>query len=205
MKPTKIWVTYSMLLMVFLLGACSELTRSDRPAEKTWWLTPYMGISPGIAEEDALSVAVTVAAVPGLDTDRILTLSSDSELNQYSGARWADNLPDLVASLTRRSLQALGRFKVIGSDHDMINEDCELWLEVHEFYAKLGTSGQGREIRVAIDGNFRCHEDTLSQISLEALIPIEGNRMSAIVGAFQRGINKILAELPNQMGKIADS
>jgi ABC-type uncharacterized transport system auxiliary subunit len=201
MKPAEKLTITGLVLLVFALTACGGLTHSDKPAERTWWLLPYTGMSPGMPGEDALTVALSVTAIPGLDTDQILTLSSDSELNHYSGARWADNLPDLLASLTSRSLQASGRFKVVSSNHAVIDENCKLWLEVHEFFARSGPSGQRSEIRVSINGHYQCRDDVLSLIRLNASIPVEGEQMSAIVAAFQQAINHVMAELPGQMSR----
>jgi ABC-type uncharacterized transport system auxiliary subunit len=201
MKTAKIGMLTSTFLVIFSLGACSGLTHSDRPAEKTWWLEPYTHMSGDKPSGDEFTLALSVSTVPGLDSDRILTLSSNLELNHYSGARWVDNLPELVSSLTRRSLQAWGRFKVVEPGHAVINADCELRLEVTKFYARLGITGQSQEIRVSIDGHYRCHGEALSPIALDASIPVGGNRMSTIVAAFQQGINSALAELPDQMSK----
>ena len=50
---------------------------------------------------------MTVSAVPGLDTDRVLALSTDARLNQYANARWPDHLPEVLTSVMKRSLAVL--------------------------------------------------------------------------------------------------
>ena len=67
------------------------------------------------SSEPVTSVAVSVVVVPGLDTDRMLTLSEDSELNYFAAARWADHIPEMLESLTGRTLQASGTFDVISN------------------------------------------------------------------------------------------
>jgi ABC-type uncharacterized transport system auxiliary subunit len=144
-------------------------------------------------------VAISITVVPGLDTDRILTLSDDAELNQFAAARWADNLPELVTSLVSRTLEASGRFDIVSGRAGGGSESCELRLELQEFFARLSSSGQTTGVQVAIEGRFQCESDEPVPLKLNASIPVHDERMSVIVAAFQQAMNSVMKDMIEQL------
>jgi len=183
------------LIGVLLLTACGGLTRSDKPVMHTWMLMPLEQSVQTSPSERLTSVAVSVVVVPGLDTDRILTLSKEAELNYFAGARWADHIPEMLESLTERTLQASGNFDVISSQVGGGHEDCDLRLEVQEFYAFSGSPGSGDEVRIALGGQYSCRSGKSKPIHVQASIPIYEQNMSIIVAAFQKGTDKVMTDL----------
>jgi len=178
------------LLGLLSLGACGGLTTSDKPVTRTWMLMPLEQPARTEPASVAKTIDLSVTAVPGLDTDKILTLSPEAELNSYAGARWADHTPEMLESLIRRTLQESGKFKLVTSQ-----ADCDLSLEVQEFYAFTNSSGPGAEVRIAIEGQYTCRSEKPKPIHLQASIPIPEDRMATIVAAFQTGTNKTLEDL----------
>ena len=65
-------------LAILASTGCSGLTSSDKPALTTWWLTPYSGTARLAGDPKKVFVSLSVKAIPGLDTDRILALTSDA-------------------------------------------------------------------------------------------------------------------------------
>jgi len=194
MNISKTFSVFSLLLLSFLLNACSGLTSSDQPASTTWWLKPYTGAMQVNPHEAPRMIAVSVTVVPGLDTNRILTLSDDAELNRYAAARWADNLPELVESLVGRTLESSGRFEMAAGRIKSGSEDCDLQLEVRGFFAELDGDGTTSGVRVAIDGRYQCGSVAVP-IQLSASIPVHDDRMSVIVAVFQEAVDSVLEEL----------
>lgn len=177
------------LVGLLSLAACGSLTTSDKPVTRTWMLMPLE--QPARTEAAATTtIDLSVAAVPGLDTDKILTLSADAELNSYAGARWADHTPEMLESLIRRALQGSGKFKVVTSQ-----ADCDLRLEIQEFFAYISASGPGAEVRITIDGQYTCQSEKPKSIHLQASIPVHEDIMATIVAAFQAGTDTILEDL----------
>lgn len=187
------------MLMLLSVSACSGLTQSDQPATVKWWLKPYTGLSQVTPPKPAELVALSVTAVPGLDTDRILTLSVDAELKHFAGARWVDNLPELVNSLVGRSLQATGRYEVLAGRHGTGTENCSMVLELRKFYAGLGPGGRTSTVQVAIDGRYHCESATPVVIQLSASIPVNDDRMSVIVAAFQQAMDRAMKDMLDQI------
>lgn len=191
-------IALSILVITWLLSACSGLTQSDKPVATTWWLEPYAGTTQAVVADSVLPVVVTLTAVPGLDTKQILTLSRDAELKPFAGARWADDSPELLRSLITRSLQASGRFDVRAYGGRGSN-GCELQLELQEFFAELDSNGQTTGVSVALDGRFQCDSSGVILIDSRASVPVTGTNMSSIVSAFQSAIDQVLRDILEQM------
>ncbi|MGB5291038.1 MAG: ABC-type transport auxiliary lipoprotein family protein [Lysobacterales bacterium] len=190
---------FIVLMAVFILSACSGLTQSNKPAVTSWWLEPYIGPAKGAVAEPAVTVALTVKAVPGLDSDQVLTLSSDAQLKPYSGARWVDYAPDFLVSLLGRSLEADGRFEVLKERSGRGPENCELQLELREFFADLNSMGRTSGVRLALDGRYQCASATAVEVNSSALVPVGEERMSVIVAAFQRALDQVTQDILAQL------
>ena len=199
MNTTNRFVVFCLLILTLSVSACGGLTRSDKPATKTWWLEPYVGMAQESLSDQVLLIALSTTVVPGLDTDRILTLSDDAELSQFAAARWADNLPELVTSLIGRTLEASGRFEIVSNRAGGGSEDCDLKLELREFYARLNATGQTIGVQVAIDGRYQCESDEPVSLKLNTLIPVHDDRMSVIVAAFQQAMDSAMRDLLKQL------
>lgn len=187
--------TLCLLVVILTLSACSGLTRSDKPPVKTWWLVPYVEAAPIIRTEKTKLLETSVTVVPGLDTNRILTLSGDAVLNRYSGARWAEHLPELLGSLTTRTLESSGHFEVVSARVSGERETCNLQLEIQEFFANLGPVGQTTGVSIVARGRFDCDAEASVLIRLSASVPVREQRMSAIIAAFQQAVDVIMKDL----------
>ena len=186
-----------LTIAVFFFSACSNLNRSDKPATKTWWLEPYGQSIPTALPNESVSLEVSVTVVPGLDTYRILTLSDAAEMNKYSGARWADSLPELMTSLVSRSLEASGRFQMVSNHRG--STDCDLELELQRFYTHLDTSGRTTEVQVTMSGRYKCAGSKPEIIKTDATVAVNDDRMSVIVGAFQQAFDAVIGQLLDQI------
>ena len=194
MKISKITQPAVFLLSLDFLSACGGLTQTDKPVTSTWWLKPY-GSTARAAMGEGIRLSVELTVIPGLDTDRVLILSQDAELNHYAGARWADNTPELLASLIGRSLQASGRFDVIPSNSGGVAGKCILRLEVQEFFVKADSSGSTGEVHVMVHGRYNCDTGESKPIHQQISIPVNENRISAIVSSFQKATDALMIDL----------
>jgi len=194
MRMSKIIQSAVFLLSLVFLSACGGLTKSDKPVTSTWWLKPYESKA-ATAMGEGTRVSVELTVIPGLDTDRILILSPDAELNHYSGARWADNTPELLASLVGRSLQASGRFHVIPAHSGDGLEACNLRLEVQEFFVEADSSGSSGEVHVMVHGRYNCDSGESMPIHQRVSIPVNENRISTIVSSYQKATDALMMDL----------
>ena len=188
---------FTVLITALFVSACGGLNRSDKAATQTWWLQPYNESIGASSPEPQVLVDVTVTAIPGLDSNKILTLSENAEMSKYAAARWADSLPELLGSLVSRSLETSGRFEIVSTHGG--SEDCELKLEVQEFYAMLTATGQTSAVRVAMSGRYQCDGSKPVVLRLTAAVPVADDRMTLIVAAFQDAVNEVIKELMGQI------
>lgn len=199
MNSTKKHAVICLLAFSGLLSACSGVNRSDKPVTTTWWLEPYTPSVQVTASDQPLLVALTVTVVPGLDSDQILTLSDEAVLKPYAGARWADHLPELVTSLVGRSMEASGRFEISSDRAGPVAENCDLQLELREFFADLSPGGRTSGVRVAIDGRFVCESAEALVVQSNVSVPVADERMTVIVAAFQEALDRMTQEILAQI------
>lgn len=177
------------LLALTLLTACGSITQSDKPVISTWWLKPYESPSPRAPAGQLPRLSIILTVIPGLDTDKILTLSADSELKHYTGARWTDNLPELLGSITRRSLQASGRFNVVAANTSAGLDACSLMLEVQKFYVI------NQVVNVAMEGQYSCNKGEITAINTTSTASFDENRTAVIVASFQQATNEVMQDI----------
>lgn len=189
-----------LLVLVLFGSACSGLTQSDKPATVKWWLKPLAAPAVTKTVSPVLPVEISVTAIPGLDTDRILALSADAELKPFIGASWVDYLPELVDSLVGRSLESSGRFRVVSGSAGRGVDTCQLQLEIGSFFAELDTTGQTRAVQIAMNGGYQCDSGELTPLRLRATVAANDQQMRVIVAAFQSAMDKVtkdmLAQIP---------
>ena len=158
-------------------------------------LEPYVVAVPAEPADPPLPVALSVTVIPGLDSDRILTLSDDAELSQFAAARWVDHLPELVSSLTGRSLQATGQFEVASERATSRADVCNLELEIREFFADIGSTGRVSGVRVAINGSFECESSVPIVFHSASSVAVADERMNVIVAAFQQAMDSVTKDI----------
>jgi len=191
-----------ILSSAIFLAACGGLLESDEPAVNVWWLKPVAGAQPVSPAEKPVPLVLDLGVVPGLDNNRVLALSADAQLKPYAGARWADDAPELVASLIRRSLQATGRFDVAPGRAGKAASACALKLELNEFFADLDDSGKTRGVSVGIDGTCQCGTAPADALVSRAYVRAETDQMSAVVAAFQKALDQVTLDIINKINII---
>lgn len=182
-------------------GACTGLTKSDKPPVSKWWLEPYVAASQSAAADPPVSVAISITVVPGLDSDRILTLSDNAELGQFASARWVSHLPELLASLIGRSLQGTERFVIVPESAGSKPGNCLLELEFREFFADIGPGERTDAVRIATRGSFQCGSAAPLVFQLSVTKPVVDERMTVIVAAFQEAMNQVTQDIINKLYK----
>jgi ABC-type uncharacterized transport system auxiliary subunit len=197
MKTTKRLT--GLIMLTAMLAACSGLMTSEQAPKQYYTLMPVSGAGTSAGSEPGPVLAVSVSAVPGLDTDRILALSPDARLNRYAGARWPDHLPEVITSVLQRSLTATGRFsRVEQSDRPFDDSAWLLRLELQQFYGIQNSSGTTSSVLVELAGNVKCNGQE-KQINLSESQSVGDDRMSAIVAAHQAGLDGVTRQLLQQM------
>ena len=197
MKTTKRLT--GLILLTAVLAACSGLMTSEQAPKQYYTLMPVSGSGGSAGSEPGPVLAVSVSAVPGLDTDRVLALSPDARLNRYAGARWPDHLPEVLTSVLQRSMTATGRFsRVEQSDRSLDDSAWLLRLEIQQFYGIQNSTGATSSVLVELAGSVKCNGQA-KQIDLSESQSVAEDRLSAIVAAHQTGLDGVTRQLLQQM------
>lgn len=190
----------ALAAMTMLLAACSGVMDSKQPARQVYILTPYSGAADAANPAPGPELSISVSAVPGLDTDRVLALSNDARLNQYANARWPDHLPEVLTSIMKRSLMSTGRFSSVEESNRASGDGWLLVLEVQQFYGIRNASGNTSAVIVEMAGSIECN-DLRNSFTLSDSNSVADERLSAVVAAHQRGLDDVTAQLLDQISE----
>ena len=183
-----------------LTSGCSSLLTSDVPPETVYWLESSVP-SATRATADAPSLTLRLRAAPGLDTDRLLIRGPGATLNSYAGARWADNLPDVLGSVFRTVLEDSGYFRQVSTAGSGAGTDWSLDLELHAFFAVVGETRTSPSIEMAIRGYLACDGST-APIRIKSTATAANGRLTAIAAGFQSAVDAGAATLLEQLSRL---
>ena len=185
------WTVFCMTLSA--LTACGSLIETQRPADEVYWLEPLAGEF--ATADGAVPVRLQVSAVPGLDTDRVLSLDEDARLAQLGLARWPDYLPELLGSVLRRSLQGAG-LHVLNDSVGRDENQCLLNIEVRSFFAR-SRQGNAQSAEVQLAGKLSCGtgEWALTLVSTQPT----GSAAPDVVAALQNALDEVSERLIDQV------
>ena len=178
------------------IAACSGILNSNQPAERVYWLEPLLVQQAVVTDSSQPRLAVSVSAAPGLDTDRLLILEPGARLNHYAAARWPDNIPDVLESLLRTTLESTGRFSRLTKGPISRSVDWALELEVRELY----TLANARRVHMVLSGYVSCGASDYA-IAMQATAGIDDDRLSEIVAAYQHALNEVSRQLVAQLAE----
>ncbi len=193
-------VAVAVCLPVFLavcLSACASVLKSNKPAREVYMLQAPSG-KPATPAMDAPKLVLSVSTVPGLDTDDIQVLHPNARLFPVANAHWPDNLPEVITSLSRRTLINSGLFKSISMSTIARPGEWSLELELQAFYGLQDSSGTTTAVRVEMEGNVRCGEKS-DVLRMDSRIPVRSPSLPDLVAAHQQALNEVLQALPGRI------
>ena len=183
-----------LLALTAIVTACGGILTSDQPVKQTYILQPWSVPSGDFAGDSWPTLALTVTAVPGLDTDYIQAIGTDARMHQYANARWADFLPEVLASVMRRSLSTADRFTAVKASPAPDTDDWVLALEAQQFYGIQDSGGSTSSVSVRFEGLLRC-KDTDHQLQMKSSRPVREERLSVVVRAHQQALDDVTQQL----------
>jgi len=183
-----------MILAACCLSGCAGVLESNKPAREVFLLHPPAGaaVTPSI---DAPRLILSLITVPGLDTDDIQVLGHNARLIPVANAHWADNLPEVMSSLSRRSLMDSGLFQSVVLGDIARPGNWSLQLELQAFYGLQDSAGTTRSVLMQLEGNLRCGE-TSEVLRLQSSRNVGSSSLADLVAAHQQALNETLLTLP---------
>jgi cholesterol transport system auxiliary component len=196
-------------LLALLLGGCAgSLLQSDAEPPDTFRLGVAAGTDAVTASTvpapSALAIAVArPRAAAAIDTDRIAVQYAGNRFDYYSAARWAESAPQMLQQNLVSALAATARFGG-GVMTAPARAPTELLLDVELRRFEAATTGTDAassgaapvvhvQVQVSLVDSRRAARVT-SFVS-EAAVPASGNRLGAVVAAFDRANAQVVRDI----------
>lgn len=192
--------TFLRFFLAFLLsiglGSCGSILGldQDKVPDSIFYLEPVS--SSGTKAEPA-TLFFDIPTHPAyLNTFKIAVKPGGQEINFLAGARWSDEVPNLISRYFMVSLENLGQFNVLTQRQPALPHEFRLVVDVRDFSAHVGTVGQPRAV-VELEADF-LKADTSEIITTRNFsknISASENSKAAIARAFQQAMDEIATEM----------
>ena len=105
-------------------------------------------------------------------------------LSRRGALKWLPNGAGLVLKIVNCNWKRL----------DRLDAAAAAFAEA-EFFAHLDSGGGTSGVRVAVSGRYQCGAAEAVPLRLSAAVPVGGERMTVIVGAFQEAFDSVMEDL----------
>jgi ABC-type uncharacterized transport system auxiliary subunit len=200
----KSWI--AGLLAALTISGCGSLLESGLPADQAYVLRPpARERAPDAGAPSAAGPAGSLLlqrpqAGPGLDTDRIVLLRSDSRFDFYAASRWAAPAPDMLGSFIVDGLRAGGAFAAVFDDTSPYAPSYNLRCTLRRFESDYTKGGGAPTVFVALDCTLGRHRDRelLASFSAQGSAVARADRLNDVVAAFDAATSAAVTELEKQ-------
>ena len=204
-KPLRVvHVAAAMLAVAMTAGCAGNLLRSDAPVPDTFRLTSAP--SAAVADVTALPLAVVVQrprATAALDTDRIAISAAGNRFDYYSAVLWAEPAPQMVQQQLVNALAATGQFGGgVFASPARVPAELSLDVELRRFEAvttgaDAASSSAAPVVHVQVQASLIDTRRSVRVTSfvVEAAVPANENRLSAVIAAFERANAQVMREV----------
>ena len=182
------------------LSACGGLLETTIPAPQAYVLRLPERAAPAAASRAGSLLLQRPEAGPGLDSDRIVLLRSDSRFDTYAASRWAAAAPDMLEALMVDGLRSGGAFSAVFDDSSPYAPRYDMRCTLRRFDADY-TSGSGAPtVVVALDCTLGRHRDRalLAGFTAQGSAVARADRLNDVVAAFNAATLTAITELERQ-------
>ena len=197
------WRAAAALLAAALTPACTGIFHSSAKPEQMYYLrapapAAASGAAPLAASAPSIRV-LTPSAAPGLDSTHIMLVQADHRMSFFSASRWPGRLPEVVETLAVDTLRGSSAWSAVVDANSPFPADYYLRISVRRFEADYG-AGTPPVVHVVFDCNVgrRAGRELLSSFSAAGEAPAAADRMSEVVGAFEKAAGAALQSLAQQ-------
>jgi len=191
-----------MIKWILLMILCIPLYGcgiGERPANELYVLKTDM--QSGHRKTVPINIRIAEPEMaPGLDTDRIAVMSTPNQLTYYTGAAWAQPLPQILQQFLMNTFQQSRTFKGVDSEQESITPDVILLTEIQDYEVNNNVSPPTVRVRLTaklVNANHKL----LATIPIEKTEVAEVNHMPAIIAAFNKATDEVATDLLHWVGK----
>lgn len=178
------------------LAGCGSVFESKLAAPQTYVLRLPVATPPAAAGVGSILVQRPEAG-PGLQSNRIALLRSDSRFDFYAASLWAAPTPDVVESVIVQALRGTGAFTAVFDDASPYAPDYDLRVTLRRFEADYTAGGGAPTVHVVLDCTLGRHRDRalLASFTAQGSARAEEDRLSRVVAAFEAASAAAMDEL----------
>ncbi len=177
-----------------LLLTCCHILESGKPARQVYLLQTPAAPARSAPTATFPTLIISVSAVPGLDTDHILVLGHDAQLNPVANAHWPDHMPEVFTSIIRRFLSDSNEFSSVGQGRIARPGEWLLELELQAFYGTQTSSGDMSAVVLQLEGLLTCGSGQ-HVLRIAQQVPVNGDSLSQLVAAHQHVLDESMQDL----------
>jgi cholesterol transport system auxiliary component len=154
-------------------------------------------LSPGAPLPVDLRIDVGQVA-PGLDSPGIATRWPGQRIEYVAGARWAEELPQLLEAALVEALQDSGRLRSVQGDFGRFRASHTMVVEVRRFEADY-TGGGMPVAQVELTATIgKADRRVLASYTVQASESATENRQAAVVAALDKAFGRAAADLADR-------
>jgi cholesterol transport system auxiliary component len=189
--------TASVALLALALTSCGGLFESKLAPPQTYVLRLPPVVAPAAAPTAGSVLVLRPEAGPGLNTDRIALVRSDSRFDVYSASRWAAPAPDMVESVIVDTLRGTGTFAAVFDDSSPYAPRYDLRVTLRRFEADYTAGGGAPMVWVVLDCTLGRHRDRqlLASFTAQGSARASDDRLNAVVAAFETATASAMSQL----------
>lgn len=206
--------------LALLVAGCSSTFTSKAPVSRAYVLYPAStaAAASSVAAVDAGGEPARAAPVfagalrisrpvagPGFETDRILLLRADRQLDFYANGHWAGPIPDMIGALAGETLRPRSLFTSVYGDGTPLRSDYFLQIVVRAFLADYSRGGDSPVALVLLDCTLvqRLDRTVLANFTARGEAPAAANRMTEVVAAQERALQQALESVVTSLAAAA--
>lgn len=191
------------VLILFLVTTACSILESGKPARQVYLLQTPAAYGTGEPDENAPVLIISVRAVPGLDTDRIMVLGNDAHLLPVANAHWPDHMPEVFTSISRRYLSNTRRFQAVREGTIARPDEWLLELELQAFYGIQNSAGETSAVELQMEGLLRCgNSQKVLRVAQKA--PVHDGGLAVLVAAHQQVIDAAMQALSEKLNEACE-
>jgi len=192
------------MLLSLMLAACAGSLFKNKAAPPTmYWLSPPSAAAqpPAAAANPAATPTDLGVLKPrvraGLDTDRIAALYPDRRLEYFADVRWSGPLDEVLHDLAVQQLHSDPGLHNVSAEESVFASAYWLEIEVLDFQAEYAAPEAAPTVHVHFLARMGKSADRRMMRSFEPDVhqTAAGNRMSAIVDAYNRATGEALQQI----------
>lgn len=184
-------------LALGVLGGCAVLQTPTAPSLFT--LNPAKTFAAAPAKADWQLAVETPSSSGAYDSPRIMTIRDRTAVEPFANVSWTDRAPAMLGSLMVESFENSHAVMSVGRDSQSLRSDFLLTSELRDFQAEYdgAATGAPKQVRVRLVAKLVAMPRRTVEASetFEAVAPVTGNDVNAIVAAFDRATGEALGRL----------